>query len=295
MAVYRRRSFGQAAQEFGVTHSAVTRSLQKLEAELGLSLFSRTTRLVQVSEAGERLAPRACALIASADALEQEARALREGASGAIRIGASGLALEGLIAETLVSAPLGDGLSLSVETGARERLLSGLLERTYDLVCLGELGAAADTYEGAVQVQVLAAEAAVIAARRHHPLVASQAPSWNYLDYTWASPQLNAPDFDAFPRDYREEMSRRGIPQLRMESLSACMTLVAESDVLTGLPLSTGRRWTERAPVTLIAYPFPMSVRYSILRLRARTLLPAAQRFQQHLQQTARRLSLQRL
>ena len=73
------------------------------------------------------------------------------------------------------------------------------------------------------------------------------------------------------------------------------MTLVAESDVLTGLPFSTGRRWTQRAPVRLIAYPFPMSVRYSILRLRARTLLPAAQRFQQHLQQTARRLSLQRL
>lgn len=295
LAVYRRRSFGQAAAEEGLTPSAITRSVQKLEAELGVVLFSRSTRTVHPTEAGERLARHASSVIAGADGLRAEARALREGAAGAIRIGASGLALEGLIAETLAAHPPGAELALSVETGSRERLTTGLLDRTYDFVCLGVLGVPGFGYEGAISVEELAMEDAVIAAGRDHPLVLSQAPSWAYLDHPWVSPQLNAPDFEVFPPDYREEMRRRGIPQLRLESLSACMTLVAEAGFLTGLPLSTARRWRRWLGVALIAYPFPVKVRYCLLRLRSRPLLPAAQDLQRRLQQRALALSKQTL
>ena len=291
LAVYRRRSFGRAAAEFGVTHSAVTRALQKLEDDLGVQLFARTTRSVEVTEAGERIARRAAALMAGVDALAHEARSLREGTTGAVRIGAMGLAIEGLVTAALADLAGEPGLSLSVETGARDRLIAGLHDRSFDFICLAELVAPAQDWGAAIVATPLPSEPAVIAARAGHPVLRDDAASWTYLDHRWASAQLSAEDLAAFPPDYRDEMARRGVPQIRLESQSACLQLLIDTDVLVGLPLSVGRRLIRHAPVALIGYPFPMRVHYSILRLRGRTLLPAAQQFHARLEATARRVA----
>lgn len=51
-------SFQQAAQKCGVTQSAISRQIQALETDLGVSLFHRTTQ-AKLTVAGERLLPRA--------------------------------------------------------------------------------------------------------------------------------------------------------------------------------------------------------------------------------------------
>lgn len=49
------RNFRAAADRLGVTRSAVSQTIQKLESRLGTALFFRTTRSVSLTEAGERL------------------------------------------------------------------------------------------------------------------------------------------------------------------------------------------------------------------------------------------------
>lgn len=49
----RQRSFAKAARELGLTPSAVTKSVQRLEQQLGLRLFQRTTRHVTLTQEGE--------------------------------------------------------------------------------------------------------------------------------------------------------------------------------------------------------------------------------------------------
>ena len=55
LAVADRRSFRAASQELGVTTSAVSQTVQRLEERMGVQLFVRTTRSVALTEAGEHL------------------------------------------------------------------------------------------------------------------------------------------------------------------------------------------------------------------------------------------------
>lgn len=57
------RSFTRAAREAGLSQSALTRQMQSLENRLGLDLINRTTRSVEVTEAGHYLAAEAARLI----------------------------------------------------------------------------------------------------------------------------------------------------------------------------------------------------------------------------------------
>jgi DNA-binding transcriptional LysR family regulator len=55
VAVAEARGFRAAGERLGVTASAVSQSLRKLERQLGVTLVHRTTRSVHLTEAGERL------------------------------------------------------------------------------------------------------------------------------------------------------------------------------------------------------------------------------------------------
>lgn len=55
LAVARERSFTRAAAQFGVSPSALSHTVRRLEERLGLRLLIRTTRSVSPTEAGERL------------------------------------------------------------------------------------------------------------------------------------------------------------------------------------------------------------------------------------------------
>jgi len=55
LAVAREGSFTRAAAKLGVSQSALSHTIRHLEARLGVRLFTRTTRAVSLTEAGERL------------------------------------------------------------------------------------------------------------------------------------------------------------------------------------------------------------------------------------------------
>ena len=97
LAVARQRSFTRAAAQSGVTPSALSHAMRGLEERLGLRLLHRTTRSVNLTEAGERLfatlAPRLEEIEAEVAALS----ALREKPAGLVRITADELSLQTLL------------------------------------------------------------------------------------------------------------------------------------------------------------------------------------------------------
>ena len=86
LAVAEERSFTRAAAKLGTSQSALSHTVRRLEARLGLRLLLRTTRSVAPTEAGERLVetlrPAFDGIEARIDALSE----LRDRPAGTIRI-----------------------------------------------------------------------------------------------------------------------------------------------------------------------------------------------------------------
>lgn len=81
-------SFTRAAERLGMTRSAVSKHVAKLEAQLGAQLLTRTTRKLSLTDAGERVRPLARQI---ADSVEQSREAAHCGSaamSGQLRIAA---------------------------------------------------------------------------------------------------------------------------------------------------------------------------------------------------------------
>ena len=64
----RHRSFTRAGDEFGITQSAVSRSIRELEDEIALRLFDRTTRQVALTDTGRKLLARVAPLVEELEA-----------------------------------------------------------------------------------------------------------------------------------------------------------------------------------------------------------------------------------
>jgi DNA-binding transcriptional LysR family regulator len=86
LAVARRHNFRRAAAELGVTPSAVSQAVRALEARLGAALFTRTTRSVGLTEAGQRFFDRAAPAFAELVAAGEVARDLAQRPTGLLRL-----------------------------------------------------------------------------------------------------------------------------------------------------------------------------------------------------------------
>jgi len=82
-------SFTAAARSLSVSPSAVSKSVQRLEQRLGVSLFTRTTRSLTLTAEGRDLHERALRLLRDAEEIEQAAKAARSEPSGTLRVAAS--------------------------------------------------------------------------------------------------------------------------------------------------------------------------------------------------------------
>src|SRR5262245_18962024 len=85
--------FARAAGRLNVSQPALSRQIHALEAELGVPLFDRIGRRVQLTSEGEELPRRSRRLLAEADSLGERARSLKAGQTGILRVGATPLVL----------------------------------------------------------------------------------------------------------------------------------------------------------------------------------------------------------
>ena len=85
-AVAQELHFGRAAQRLHITQPPLTQGIAALERNLGLRLFDRTQRSVQLTAAGAALLPEVLDLLARAQALPGRARAAAAGELGRLRL-----------------------------------------------------------------------------------------------------------------------------------------------------------------------------------------------------------------
>jgi DNA-binding transcriptional LysR family regulator len=82
------RSFTAAAEALGLSKATVSKAVSRLEADIGQSLFHRTSRRLSLTEAGRPLAEHAALILASAHTAEEAARDAATAPAGRIRLAA---------------------------------------------------------------------------------------------------------------------------------------------------------------------------------------------------------------
>src|SRR5262245_50440300 len=133
LGVARHHSFRKAADELGVTTSAVSQAIRALEARVGVALFIRTTRSVGLTEAGERFHARARPAFEELVSASEAARQLAVKPAGLLRLtvprGVVPIVLEPIVASFCRAYP-----EVQVEIVARCRCADGAVHRSRHMV-----------------------------------------------------------------------------------------------------------------------------------------------------------------
>ena len=133
LAIERHGTLSAAAAELSTSQPVLTRSMQKLEREWGVELFSRTKNRVELNEAGRLAVEYARPILSASENLAQRMDAYRRSLI-TVSIGSCAPGPMWLIASELIGQVSGKILSSELQT--EDILTEGLLTGTYHLIIL---------------------------------------------------------------------------------------------------------------------------------------------------------------
>ncbi len=174
LAIQRCGSFAKAAAALGISQPSLSSAVARLEDQLKVRLFDRTSTGSQLTAIGELIAERAGKVIAESEQIIRDAGLVAGGEAGEICIGV-GTALRKPFLSMLVVrlAERYPHLSLRIEVLDQNRLVPLLRARTLDLIICG-MGP--NVSEDLVATAVLETEAIAVA-HPDHPLANERAVS----------------------------------------------------------------------------------------------------------------------
>lgn len=168
LAVAETRNFTRAAEQCHVVQSALSHQVKALESELGVRLFARSSRRVELTAAGEAFLPSARATLEAAERAASDALAATGVVQGVLRIGAiptvTAIDLPALIAE--VRAAHRD-VRIEVRAGGSGEFVTAIAAGDLDVAVLGF--ASSVTPNGVASLQ-LSRERLVAVLAPGHPL-----------------------------------------------------------------------------------------------------------------------------
>ena len=225
--VARTESITTAARTLGLTQSAVSRTVAELEAALGQRLFERSSRGIQITDAGRRLVARAKRLLADVDDLIADVSAAAHHVTGRLRLG---LGITGHHVSGAIAAFAGRHPDISVETthASEQTLCPRLLHGELDLV-IGSSSYLERWRELDVTKLMHLHQACVV--RKDHPLTVSDAPDEaDILRYPIILPQSVEPSHSDIARRYAELGLSPLKPQYVTNSFELMLMLIRATD-----------------------------------------------------------------
>jgi DNA-binding transcriptional LysR family regulator len=192
------RHFGRSATRLHIAQPALSQQIKQLEHELGCLLFDRSTRRVELTEAGRLLLDRAQVILGEADRAQDDLSQLAAGRLGRVAVGFIGTATYDVlprVAQRVRAQLPALTLDLRGELLSPE-LVDGLHERRFDLAVMRTGPGGTDD----LVVETLREERLVAVLPAGHRLAGSG---------TVALGDLADEPFVTYPAGPRSSMSRR--------------------------------------------------------------------------------------
>lgn len=270
-----------AAAQLGLSQPAATKMLHELESALGLPLFDRVGRGLQLNAAGERVTGHFRHLRGGMEALNRELQELREGSAGRLAVGSIMAASPGRLTQALLALkrqwPL---LSIEVAVDTSDRLLAQLQEGVLEVV-VGRPAGQAGPSDAKHLFCAIDDEALSIIAGCDHPLARARSVSFAQLQaYGWVLQPPGSPMRALIDQEFQAH----GLPLPRglieTGSILTTMNLVRNSDLVAVIPQAVARDNAEHGMLRILPYRMRRNLQaYGSLVRRDRPPSQAAARF----------------
>lgn len=280
LAVAETRHFGRAAKQCFVSQPTLSGQIKKLEDELGVAIFERTNRSVEVTPVGEAILGHARQILEQADTITQLARAQQDPLAGALRIGAIPTLSPYLV--PLILTPLKKRhpqLKLVLSEEMTDTLLQRLHNHEIDAALL-----ATQANEPDLESNPLFDEPFWVAYPSSHPFYTKQSITRRDLDnenVLLLSEGHCLADQTMEVCQIKQRQSQGEMSDLRASSLETLIQLVKADFGITLVPaLAMGGSWTTGSGV--VAQPLKIagaSRRISLVYRRSFPRLAALQAF----------------
>lgn len=168
LAVAEERHFTRAARRSHIVQSGLSASIQALENELNAPLFIRSTRRVELTEAGRALMIEARRVLSAVQAASDAVKAVEGLLQGTLNVGimqrfALTLDLPAILGEFHAEYP---GVQMHLVQAGSTILMEGLRENRFDIAILAQVGEPPDT----IATTTVERDALVLALPRNHAL-----------------------------------------------------------------------------------------------------------------------------
>jgi DNA-binding transcriptional LysR family regulator len=264
---------GRAAERLGRTQPALTKSIRRLEDDIGAELFDRSGRGLRLTSVGEVLLARARQLRQSVETTRRELQDVMQGAVGHVRIGSAATTAEYLL-PTLFGHLLRDtpGVTIELLIGMNDVLRGSLRSGKLDLV----ISPLTDR-DGEFSTVPVMEDEVVVVARKGHPL-SDNARLEDLCGQRWILPGPSV----AMRQWLENVFASRGLslPEVQIETSSMVLLpkIIAQTDLLSFISRRTLNRVQNDNLTEIPLAETTMFRRLGVIYPRDHYLSPAARR-----------------
>jgi DNA-binding transcriptional LysR family regulator len=283
-------SFSRAAEKLHITQSALSRSIQALEDDLGGPLVDRVGKKNELTPLGHSVLERASRIVHEAQELKQGAALLQQGGLGKLRVGLGSGPGAMLMTPWLVyMAKHHPTVQVTVSRGSTELQLTQLRERQLDalVVDVRRIEAAPD-----LRMTHVVDMRAGFVCRQGHPLLGTHrntkgVPFEALLSYPIASIQLSQEVARLLVDHYGPKANPAQMTTLQCEDIASLLDVVGQTDAIYLGILGAAREGLSQGRLVELSMRTPLKgqARLGLITLAGRTELPVMSVFREFVQQ----------
>ena len=275
-------NFSRAAEALGVSQPTLSRSIKELEVDIGLALFTRARSGVEPTDFGQVFLQRVDDVVARVMDLDREVAMVKGLQVGEIALGAGPYAAEAIVPTcvTLFSKAY-PGLKIRIEMATPDVLARRLRERGLDLIV-----AECSVIEADEELELVASLARIPAfflARARHPLARvdgvtmADVMAYPFVQVTRMPPRILRRMLAVRKsRHPKGQVAPPAFPAIEVPTVPLAVSVVLDSDAVMLASLAMVRTQLRRKQIVPLLHEPWMHSEFGILRLRNRTLSPAA-------------------
>jgi len=281
-------SFSRAAEKLFLTQSALSRSIQSLELDLGAKVLDRIGKRNELTPLGQDVVARARHIVREAAELRQSAKLLQDGGRGSISVGMGSGPAALLLVPLMCAASTRAGMRVAVTQGPVELQILQLRSRQLDamVVDMRRVIPATD-----LNIESLAELRGGLVVRAGHPLAAQKSVTLaDVLRYPVASTPLSDEVARALVDQFGPQANPSEMVTLRCDDVASLVQTAAQTDaVFLGVIATTRSGLADGSLVELtLQTQLRATARFAYVTLAGRTEAPAMAYFREFVREHLR-------